>query len=881
MSNYSRSHTHSNKCYTAGNSKGNNSRLQQQPKFPEQNYDPYINDRDCVIHVRDGDTCVEDDVTRVGNDVTRVENDVTRVGDYVIRIGDDVTLFGDNSTRVEEEVTSVEDDVTIVEDYVIRVRDDVTCVGDNVTHVKNDVTRVEDYVTSDGDASDSQSSHGKNERYELTRECKDSHNTFNFVCGHHCSEERGGTLKRQNRCVVPMPAPCMPLCDISGHKFQFSTTIHDGACRVCTCERKPNTLDQSTAVCQTTCTTVTLKSGTGNNLTISVENTMISSLSTSASGMLQLGDRETARPPNQAQRLKTPVRVPTQQSLPESKIEGPTATSSSNELKIIKVGSRIATRPSEGSTTTITTTSTTKAAEAKISGAESTVSVLTSSPTSGISNKRLKTTKKTSTTSVVPAKKGSEAVLVSPTTTMPSQKSATLKVASGIVLISSVKESMTTLTAGSLVSRIPTGESTNKSLSPISNVSSKKSVKTQISSPTRVMSSEKSTKTTIEMDTSPTTTISTQEATIRKAASWTKATISALESRTTPNETTSTTTLATEELATQKFSRPTGPTFTTPKLKLSATPKVSSPTLEVSAPGPYVTTTARTLNPTVATIIPTSTPAVVSSLTTLSKPTTLTALPKSTSFAHTSSELGTKNFGSARAQTSSESGTKNFGSTRAIPTLSPSTMVTSITLPVLTKGKSVVQISAKPGATNYTTTQAIPAVSLSKMVRPNVESITSTVLPKSTSISQTSPKPVTTKPTTNIRPVTDTPEAEAPISRWNIISMPRSIVDQSGCFNTQPIQQTACQGSCNSSAVLNITSLWVDIECLCCKPKNFSIANVSMKCPDGSYKVLKYLAIAECSCETCDSHAYQRRLQIAVGFLHGNTTEITDDNILN
>lgn len=60
--------------------------------------------------------------------------------------------------------------------------------------------------------------------------------------------------------------------------------------------------------------------------------------------------------------------------------------------------------------------------------------------------------------------------------------------------------------------------------------------------------------------------------------------------------------------------------------------------------------------------------------------------------------------------------------------------------------------------------------------------------------------------------------------------------------------------------VLNIILFWVDIECFCCKFKNFSVVNVLMKCLDGSIKVLKYLVIIECGCEICDSNVYKRRL---------------------
>ena len=172
-------------------------------------------------------------------------------------------------------------------------------------------------------------------------------------------------------------------------------------------------------------------------------------------------------------------------------------------------------------------------------------------------------------------------------------------------------------------------------------------------------------------------------------------------------------------------------------------------------------------------------------------------------------------------------------------------------------------------------------MSVSTVVTPETTTLsnpTTTGLATSTRFPQTTSKPVTTKPTTSTQAVTEKPKA--PITRCNITTESRSITDEFGCSNTQPIQQTACQGFCNSTAVTNITSPWVDFECFCCKPKNFRVASVSLRCPDGGTKVFKYLIITECSCESCNSHAYETRLRTVVGSLFGNTTKLTNGNVL-
>ena len=109
----------------------------------------------------------------------------------------------------------------------------------------------------------------------------------------------------------------------------------------------------------------------------------------------------------------------------------------------------------------------------------------------------------------------------------------------------------------------------------------------------------------------------------------------------------------------------------------------------------------------------------------------------------------------------------------------------------------------------------------------------------------------------------------------------KSITDEFGCSNAQPVYQTSCQGFCNSRAVANVTSPLVHVQCFCCKPKNLSLANVPMKCPDGGKKVFKYVIITECSCDSCDSTVYEAKLRTVVGPIYGNATQQADKDIFN
>lgn len=320
-----------------------------------------------------------------------------------------------------------------------------------------------------------------------------------------------------------------------------------------------------------------------------------------AIGILLPGHSEPARPGNQAQRLKTPTTISTQQFLLVSNIESLSTTMSSENSKTTKVRSWMVTRPSGGSITTITATTTKtrkiKTVVVNLSTVESTASTTKepettelSRATPAISEKELKQTKTTEPTSLISAKGGSKAVSTSLTTILTSSMSTNHM----------TKMSMSTPTVGSLISTKPTRESTYKSLSPLSNVSAKEFVKTQLSSPTWTVSSEKSAKTT-----SPTTTITTQEATTGKAIGLTKTALSPTKSRTISKETSLTTAMATEESMIQKVGRPIGSTFTSFKQQLSATPKVSSPIPEISALGSFVrkTTITSASSATSATII--------------------------------------------------------------------------------------------------------------------------------------------------------------------------------------------------------------------------------------------------------------------------------------
>lgn len=124
------------------------------------------------------------------------------------------------------------------------------------------------------------------------------------------------------------------------------------------------------------------------------------------------------------------------------------------------------------------------------------------------------------------------------------------------------------------------------------------------------------------------------------------------------------------------------------------------------------------------------------------------------------------------------------------------------------------------------------------------------------------------------------PTTEVQIERCNVQTENTNIVDKSGCSNILPINQTSCKGSCSSSAVANVTSPWIHVDCFCCKPKNLRAMSVPMRCPDGGVKVLNYLIITKCGCEACESHGYETKLRLLVGTMFGNVTKETDDEIV-
>lgn len=187
--------------------------------------------------------------------------------------------------------------------------------------------------------------------------------------------------------------------------------------------------------------------------------------------------------------------------------------------------------------------------------------------------------------------------------------------------------------------------------------------------------------------------------------------------------------------------------------------------------------------------------------------------------------------------------------------------------------------------TKFQTTSSVST--LTKIVTPKTTAFTAkhtTTAPEtSTRFAQITSQPVTTSQnvSTHVSTASEKPTTEVQIERCNIHTENKSFSDEFGCVNTQPIQQTSCQGFCNSRAITNVTSPWVHVECFCCKPKNLSGASVSMTCPDGGVKVLKYVIITECSCESCESNAYEAKLRTVVGTMFGNTTNVRDANILN
>ena len=116
------------------------------------------------------------------------------------------------------------------------------------------------------------------------------------------------------------------------------------------------------------------------------------------------------------------------------------------------------------------------------------------------------------------------------------------------------------------------------------------------------------------------------------------------------------------------------------------------------------------------------------------------------------------------------------------------------------------------------------------------------------------------------------------ITQCNVHTKFTTFTDQYGCSSLQPIRQTSCQGGCNSETVANVSFPFLNINCFCCKPKDISAAKAQTKCRDGELKLFKYLVITECTCERCDSSAYQDKLKTIVSILYGSHMGAPDAN---
>lgn len=210
----------------------------------------------------------------------------------------------------------------------------------------------------------------------------------------------------------------------------------------------------------------------------------------------------------------------------------------------------------------------------------------------------------------------------------------------------------------------------------------------------------------------------------------------------------------------------------------------------------------------------------------------------------------------------------------------------STTTPAISKGgvaaKNLTTVYTK---TNVQTTSSIltfwktvtPKTTASTAKRTGSAPETSTAYINKSSQPTVTSRPNMSKPTSIASPE---PATEVQIERCNVHTENTSIVDEFGCSNILPITQTSCQGSCGSSAVANVTSPWIQVDCFCCKPKNLRAMSVPMRCPDGGVKVLNYLIITECGCEACESHGYKTKLRLLVGTMFENVTKETDDEIV-
>ena len=213
-------------------------------------------------------------------------------------------------------------------------------------------------------------------------------------------------------------------------------------------------------------------------------------------------------------------------------------------------------------------------------------------------------------------------------------------------------------------------------------------------------------------------------------------------------------------------------------------------------------------------------------------------------------------------------------------------MLISTTTPAISKGG----VASKNLTTAYTKTNVQTTSSILTFWKTVTPKTTASTAKQTGSTSETTKAYINigSQPTVSSRPTMSTPastasskpKSEVQIERCNIHTENTSIIDEFGCFNILPINQTSCQGSCRSSAVANVTSPWIHVACICCKPKNLRALSVPMRCPDGGLKVLNYLIITECGCEACESHGYETKLRLLVGTMFGNATKETDDEIV-
>ena len=227
----------------------------------------------------------------------------------------------------------------------------------------------------------------------------------------------------------------------------------------------------------------------------------------------------------------------------------------------------------------------------------------------------------------------------------------------------------------------------------------------------------------------------------------------------------------------------------------------------------------------------------------------------------------------------------NFLSVIFLSSYLTAAMISTTTHTILAGGVVTQNLTIVNTKTNYQTTTSILTfwtTVIPETTESTAEQTGSTPETSTAYINKSSPATVTSRPSISKPTSTAPPEPKTgvQIERCNVHTENTSIVDKFGCSNILPINQTSCQGSCSSSAVANVTSPWVHVDCSCCKPKNLRATSVPMRCPDGGVKALKYLIITECGCEACESHGYEAKLRLLVGTTFGNVTKETDDEIL-